>query len=349
MELGRQNVFIVTLLFLILHASCDRKDSVSALYEMRENHRSEVHWKFDTLAAKGSTVLNNINGEGVINRLWCTFLPTTEEENNYLGRALVLNIYWDDGDTPAVSVPIADFFCQPLKLQAIDNHFFNSSNEYCVFNSLVPMPFRKNARIEIINDTEQVQRIWYEVDVEYKKLKSSSLYLHAYWHRSDNVPLDSGIIVLPKIKGKGRYLGTHMAVNQQKVRDKWLWYSRPVFVNLDKKHEDDQPFLHVYSLDDFLCSGWWSREKEYKPFASRFTGRPFVQIDSADHLSLAMYRYHVQDPLWFKESVSFQIGPADLQTLARSDWSTTSYFYLDKPTNPLPPIQDVNIRTEGLK
>ena len=349
MEVVRRNFSIITLLFLLLHASCDRKSSAPALYEMQENNRSEVHWKFDTLAAKTSTVIYNINGEGVINRLWCTFLPTTEEENNYLGRALVLNIYWDDGDTPAVSAPISDFFCQPLKLQAIDNHFFNSSNEYCVFNSLVPMPFHKNARIEIINDTDKAQRIWYEVDVEYKKLNSSSLYLHTYWHRSGNLPLDSGIIVLPKISGKGRYLGTQIAVNQQKVRDKWLWYSRPVFINLDQKHKDDQPFLHVYSLDDFLCSGWWSREKRYEPYASRFTGRPFVHIDSADNLSLAMYRYHVQDPLWFKESVSFQIGPADLQTLARSDWSTTSYFYLDKPTSSLPPIQDVKIRIEGYK
>ncbi|MCK5134476.1 MAG: DUF2961 domain-containing protein [Bacteroidales bacterium] len=98
--------------------------------------------------------LCNINGEGVINRFWCTYLPTTEEVNNYLGRALVLNIYWDGSETPAVSAPFADFFCQPMKLQAIDNHFFNSS-------------------------TEKEILFWFGADVEFKKLNNNSLYLHA--------------------------------------------------------------------------------------------------------------------------------------------------------------------------
>jgi len=349
MEIERKNIFIIAFSFLLISASCDQGSQTSALYEMQEDSRSEVIWEFNKLLPGAGLNLCNIEGEGVINRFWCSYLPTTEEENNYLGRALVLNIYWDGSETPAVSAPLADFFCQPMKLQAIDNHFFNSSNEFCLFNSLIPMPFRKNARIEIVNDTEKEILFWFGTDVEFKKLNNSSLYLHTYWHRVNDVPVDAGLAVLSQVLGKGRYLGTHIAVKQQKVQDEWPWYTRPVSIYLDKKDEDNKPSLRIGTLDDFVCSAWWGMEKERKPYASGFTGRPFVQIDTTNNLSVVMYRYHVQDPLWFKESVSFEIGPREKSKAAHGDWSTTSFFYLDKPAHSLPAIQDVEIRTRGFK
>lgn len=343
-----RNIFIFIFSIQLIFASCDKNSPTSAIYEMQDNTRSEVIWKFNKLKPMESLSLCNIDGEGVINRFWCTYLPTTEEENNYLGRALVLNIYWDGSESPAVSAPIADFFGQPLKLQAIDNHFFNSSNEFCIFNSLIPMPFRENARIEIINDTEKEILFWFGTDIEFKKLNNNSLYLHTYWHHFNDVPVDTGFTVLPEVKGKGRYLGTNIALKQQKVQDGWPWYTRPVKIYLDQKHKDDKPALRIGTLDDFVCSGWWGMEEEHKPYASRYTGRSLVQTDSADNLSVVMYRYHVQDPLWFKERVSFKIEPTHKKISAKGDWSTTSYFYLDNPANSLPAIQDVEIRTMEL-
>ncbi len=345
----RKNIFFITLSFLLISVSCDLRSQTPALYEMQENTRSEVNWEFNKLSPRASLSLCNLNGEGIINRFWCTFLPTTEKENNYLGRALVINIYWDGSETPAVSAPLADFFCQPIKLQAIDNHFFNSSNEFCVFNSLIPMPFRKEARIEIINDTDKEILFWFGADVEYKKLDQNSLYLHTYWHRLNDVPAATDFTLLPHVRGKGRYLGTHIALNQQKVQDEWPWYTRPVSIYLDQKDENDKPTLRIGTLDDFVCSGWWGMEKERRPYASGFTGRSLVQTDTTSNLSVVMYRYHVQDPLWFKEGISFKIGPSNGQNIAKGDWSTTSFFYLDKPANSLPAIQDVNIRTKGFK
>ena len=340
-----RNIVILIFSIQLIFVSCNRETPAPALYEMQDNTKSEVIWKFNKLKRMESLSLSNIEGEGVINRIWCTWLPTNEKENNFLGRALVLNIYWDGSETPAVSAPLADFFCQPMKLQAIDNHFFKSSNEFCVFNSLIPMPFRKNARIEIINDTEKEILFWFGVDVEFKKLTKNSLYLHTYWHRFNDVPVDSGFTVLPEVKGKGRYLGTNIAVKQHKVQEGWPWYTRPVSISLDQKDKKDKPTLHIGTIDDFICSGWWSMEKEHKPYTSMFTGRPFVQKDTVSNLSVVMYRYHVQDPLWFKESVSFKIEPTHNKEAAQGDWSTTSYFYLDKPANSLPAIQDVGIRT----
>ncbi len=68
------------------------------LYEMQESTKSEVFWKFNKLQPGARKNLYNIEGVGLNNRLWCTFLPTTEKENNFLGRALVPNIYWVGAD-----------------------------------------------------------------------------------------------------------------------------------------------------------------------------------------------------------------------------------------------------------
>lgn len=343
-----KTIFLIAILTIIIFSSCNKDKLVLEVYEMQKNAKSKVYWEYDTLPPMENYNIYNIKGEGVINRIWCTFLPTNDNKNNYLGRALVLNIYWDGSETPAVSAPLADFFCQPLKLQEMDNHFFNSSNKFCVLNSLIPMPFRKSARIEITNDTESEILFWFGTDVEFKKISKESLYLHAYWHRFNDISVDTEFTILPEIQGNGRYLGTHIALNQQNVQERWPWYTRPVQIYLDPENESDKPSVYINTLDDFVCSGWWARKQEHKAYSSSFTGRPLVQTDSTSNLSVVMYRYHVQDPLWFNKSVSFKVGPAYWEA-ASGDWSTTSFFYLDKTENSLPVIQDIRIRTLGLE
>ena len=64
-------------------------------------------------------------------------------------------------------------------------------------------------------------------------------------------------------------------------------------------------------------------------------------------LSVAFYRYHVRDPVWFHKQVSFSISEQKFKVSPDpSDWSSTSFFYLNRPDNGLPEIQDLAIRTQ---
>lgn len=142
------------------------------LYQMQAA-KTKVHWASAKIPALGRGDLVNAEGEGVITRFWGTFYPLYEptkrrEFNNYVTRALVVNIYWDGVKKPAVSAPLADFFCQPLELQAIENEFFTSSNELCLFDCSIPMPFRKSARIELVNDSDKEINFFYLVHVDQK-------------------------------------------------------------------------------------------------------------------------------------------------------------------------------------
>ncbi|MCA9069602.1 MAG: DUF2961 domain-containing protein [Planctomycetaceae bacterium] len=317
---------------------------------MPDRVRSELIWKNVKLNAKGSTELVRIDGEGVINRLWCTFIPKDHESNNFMGKALRLNIYWEGSKKPAVSVPIADFFCQPIQLHAIENRFFTSSNHLCVFNSLIPMPFRKEARFEIVSESDEEQLFWYGIDVEYKKVSDSALYLHAYWNKAVDVEADDKVTVLPMVTGRGRFLGSHFGVVQQEVGEKWRWYTRPVSLWQDKVDDSEKPSINVGTLDDFVCSGWWSLEKQHAPYAFSNTGRPFVQMSENDALSVSFYRYHASDPIWFHKNISLtvgrhrQYGAKKGEKAAVSDWSTTAFFYLDQPTSSLKPTPRLEIR-----
>jgi hypothetical protein len=340
-------------LFGALSLTISESRAQTPLYRMQEGKASEVYWSNVRMEPNAKTKAVQVDGQGVITRLWCTILPKDGAKNDFLGRALVLNLYWDGAEKPAVSAPLADFFCQPLHLQSIENRFFSASNNLCVFNCVIPMPFRKGFRLEVENGTTEKLSFWYGIDVERRPIEASDLYLHTYWNRRERTTAEEEIVVLPQVAGRGRYLGTHWALRQPAPDATWRWYSRNVQVRLDAGRATDAPGILVGTLDDFVCSGWWSLEKQRQAYAAPFTGRPLVTTERDGSLSIAFYRYHVEDPLWFHRSVAVTVGKyvqhsrEELPKLADGDWSTTSFFYLDKPTSSLPPIPDAKVRTSG--
>ncbi|MBO9573838.1 MAG: DUF2961 domain-containing protein, partial [Chitinophagaceae bacterium] len=75
-----------------------------------------------------------------------------------------INIYWDDADTPAVHLPVASFFggggehswptAMDLPARKLETLFFGYDGGSQSFYSYWPMPYWKNARIEIQNNTQ---------------------------------------------------------------------------------------------------------------------------------------------------------------------------------------------------
>src|SRR5512133_1817696 len=70
-----------------------------------ENHGAKGH-ACDSIAAGAKKVVLNVKGRGIINRMWFTISDRSPE----MLRSLLINIYWDDQEKPAVSVPFGDFF-----------------------------------------------------------------------------------------------------------------------------------------------------------------------------------------------------------------------------------------------
>ena len=94
-----------------------------------------------------SIVLADFEGAGIINRIWMTII----DRNPKALRSIVLEMYWDNASTPAVSVPLGDFFGIGLGRRTAFQSALFTDPEGKSFNCYIPMPFRKHAKIVFKN------------------------------------------------------------------------------------------------------------------------------------------------------------------------------------------------------
>jgi len=350
----------------------------------RENNRAKGH-PYDSIPAGKSLDLLNISGTGLINRIWVTI----DDRGPEMLRALRIDMYWDDESKPAVSVPFGDFFGVGLgRTTAFQNAFF-ANPEGRSFNCFIPMPFRKGAKITVRNESgKDIRKIFYDVDYSLlKEWNQDFLYFHACWHRDTATVPGIDFDLLPKINGRGRYLGVNIGVNANPLYERSWFGEGEVKMYLDE--DGDYPTLNGTGTEDYIGSAWGQGK-----FINEYTG---CTIADDSLLQWAFYRFHVSDPVYFRKGcrVSLQqIGgnmtarvegyqknktpliPVSIDTgsmllyykdqhtsqldsmrdprgwtnfYRSDDLSATSYFFLETPTDELPVLQNVKIRTCNLR
>jgi hypothetical protein len=183
--------------------------------------------------------------------------------------------------------------------------------------------------------------------------------------------------VLPKVSGKGRYLGANFGViaDTKTYFDSW-WGEGECKVYLDGDNEN--PTLAGTGTEDYIGSAWGQGQ-----YGHLYQGCHLADTELKHY---AFYRYHVPDPVYFHRDIRVtfqqigggfpklvaQIRETGLQLIGSSwqaagepmnmhpaegifsifertdDWSSCCYFYLDRPENGLPPLVPVGERTHGL-
>src|SRR6185369_16252109 len=126
----------------------------------KENNSAKGH-PYDTIASGKSYALLDIQGAGVINRMWITI----NDRSPRMLRALKIEMFWDNEVKPAVSVPFGDFFGVGLgKTTPFQNILF-ANPEGRSFNAFIPMPFKTGAKIVITNESKKkLNNIFYDID-----------------------------------------------------------------------------------------------------------------------------------------------------------------------------------------
>ncbi|RYU92133.1 DUF2961 domain-containing protein [Mucilaginibacter terrigena] len=337
------------------------------------------------LPAGKSVDLLNIKGQGIINRIWITI----NDRSPQMLRSLVIEMYWDNAAKPAVSVPLADFFGMGLgKMSTFQNTFF-ASPEGRSFNCVIPMPFRKGAHIRIKNDgTRELSNIFFDVNYQLTKVwNPNNLYFHAYWHRDTATVLAKDYELLPKVAGKGRLLGVNAGINANPKYGTTWWGEGEVKVYLDG--DKQYPTLAGTGTEDYIGDAWsqstfvnnftgcliaddknkqWSFYRYHVPDPIYFTtdcrmtiqqmGSSFrkevmdLQKNGAPMIPTSVDSGRGQTRNLYKTGVGFDDKSVteNFALYYRSDdWSSTAYFYLDKPSNNLPALQPLAIRTSNLK
>jgi len=326
------------------------------------------------IAAGDTLVLANINESGTIRRIWMTLFRFDKEAL----RGLKIEIYWDGAKNPAVQAPFGDFFCLPMgHAVAFENALFSSPEARSV-NCIVQMPFRKSAKILLINESNQRNGCYYEVDATLGDIHDmNTLYFHSYWRRENPTVLRRDYTILPNVEGKGRFIGCNIGMKSDERYANFWWGEGEVKIYLDG--DTDYPTLCGTGAEDYIGTGYGM-----KNFSNLFQGNNFV---SSAKDAYGFYRLHIPDPVYFYNNIRVTIqvmgGPgyrAMLQSMNNfpglkimkagdgtqyytkeeleanpersnvvertDDYCSTAYWYMNKPENGLPRIAD---REERLK
>lgn len=244
--------------------------------------------------------LLDLRGSGLITRFWMTQHDRSPE----MLRSLRLEIFWDGSKEPAVAAPLGDFFGAALGRLAdpFHNELF-SSPEGNSFNCVVPMPFRTGARVTLTNDHPELWgKTYYDIDfligVDHPP---DMLYFHAHWRRERPNELGQPFLLLPRVRGRGRFLGVSFGVNTDPGYLGAWWGEGEFKAWLDG--DGAYPTLCGSGEEDYLGTAWGQG-----PFQHPTQGCLLSERDPSGSYdgSYAMYRLHTLDPIYFHEE--FQAG-----------------------------------------
>ncbi len=322
------------------------------------------------IPAGRSVVLAEARGtSGTVRRMWMTF----SDRGPRMLRSLRLDIYWDGAATPAVSAPLGDFFAHNAgEMKPFESALF-SSPEGRSFVSVVPMPFRSGMRVVVTNEgAADVPELFYDVDYTVgDRHPAGTPYFHAAWRRERPTTLQRDFEILPRVAGRGRYLGASVGVRTDRTTYFNTWFGEgeaKVYVDGDSA----LPTMAGTGTEDYIGTAWGQG-----PFAHLYQGSPVADDNRG---VFAFYRLHVPDPVWFHRDVRvtmqqigyltdysrgavtrtgarlFRAGPGrvpmntavDGKFERADDWSACAYFYLDRPENGLPRLAPVAERVAGL-
>jgi len=313
-------------------------------------------WDF---AAGQARDIASLRGPGCIKHIWMT----TWSADRHALRKVLLRAWWDDEPLPSVEAPLGDFFglghgltrnfvSLPLQMSPEDGRAFN-----CWF----PMPFQTAARLAVINETELPFRLYFYVDYEaYPAGTSLEDYgrFHAQWRRQNptpgwadpavrwaenpqamqaawQTPNTSGAdnYVILEATGRGHYVGCHLDVDcfSRQAND---WYGEGddmIFVD----GEPWPPGLHGTGTEDYFNTAFCPTQEYNAPYH----GLILYQGTADWHWrgKNTVYRYHIEDPIFFEKSIRVTIEHGHANKLS-NDYSSTAYWYQAEPHQPFPPM-----------
>jgi hypothetical protein len=250
------------------------------------------------------------------------------------------------------------------------------------------MPFRNGANVVISNESPyNIDALFFDIDfIKTQAPDNNALYFHAYWTRQKTSELKTDFIFLPKIEGKGRFLGVNIGVNTDPGYGETWWGEGEVKMYID--NDKEYPTFNGTGTEDYIGTAWGMGQ-----FTNLYQGCT-VANDSTKQF--AFYRFHVPDLIGFQLNFSAsiqQIGggmrdvvrkliknnmklePVTVATLTGfrtlldnpknifdsdfpdgwvnfyriDDYSATSYFYLNAPSTGLKELPVVSERVDKRK
>jgi len=285
--------------------------------------------------------LAKIEGPGIIKHIWIV-------DNCEFNRKLVLRMYWDDSDTPSVETPMCDFFA------SAEYQDFRQVNSLAVcvnpkrgFNCYWDMPFYKNAKITIENLFHQPVTVYYQIDYVLTELPDGYGYFHAQFRRTNPLKYKENYVILDNVHGNGHYVGTYMF---WQVNNNHWWGEGEIKFYLDGDKEF--PTICGTGTEDYFGGAYdFSVDNEYREYSTAYCGLSKVcKTDGYKYANqrFSMYRWHICDPVYFKEDIKVTIQALGWRTAdwrylpLQDDISSVAFWYQDTICKTFPEFPDAD-------
>jgi hypothetical protein len=304
-------------------------------------------WKVSpciSLFSGETKTLVDMKGPGMFTHIWITC-----KETSY--RDCILRFFWDHEESASVEVPLGDFFCNGWGVRANVLSIPVNVNPSGGFNSYWPMPFRAHAKVTIENQNPAViDGFFYQFDYILDEIPDDAMYFHAMWRRENPVKYHREYTIADQIRGNGRFAGVYLAWGQN--NNGW-WGEGEVKFYIDG--DTDFPTYCGTGTEDYFGGAWGfiSRStNQYETFSAPFLG--YHQLIKPDGLNGAnmrhgMYRFHIADPVFFKEDFKATIQALGWRSESRylplqDDLASTAFWYQSEPHNRFPAFPERNDR-----
>jgi len=350
----------------------------------QENKSAKGH-PYDFLRAGESKVLLDFDGSGMITRMWFTIQDRSPQMlrslrieifwdgNNQPAVSAPFGDFFGNGLGKLV----------PMQNELFANPEGRSFNCFIPmpFKTGVKV-------VLINEGTIDLNMIFYDINfVKMDEWDPNNLYFHCFWNRDTATMPGVDYTILPRTEGKGRFLGVHFGVIGNPVYRRSWWGEGEVKMYLDGDVnlstlvgtgvEDyigtawgQGKFINRYTgcpVADVRNDRWtFYRYHVPDPVFFHTDIRVTIQVLGGNQKNIVIEMMDEGAPLIpvsVQEEKVFiglmdSVPPVDLKTAdiipgwtnfyRSDDWSSTAYFYLDKPVNNLPELPDVELRNYKL-
>jgi hypothetical protein len=279
--------------------------------------------------------IGEVKGEGYIAQFWLTFpgwfwrhWNPKAANNQSILKTLILRIYFDGAEKPAVAAPAGDFFGAGLcEVASFASLYFGTSSGgfFCKW----PMPFRKSFRVEMENlDPEINTDVFCNILYQLAPVPEGVGCFHAQFNTGFNQGPE--LVQIAEAHGRGHYAGCLLYMQGQE-QNYLSFLEAPEYVYVDNDWE--KPRITGTGLEDYFLGGWYFREGT---IAGPYHGVP---IKDTLNSNVAMYRVHERDAVHFKERIKFTfVNPWSPDRLKPFCYSSVAFLYLDGPDGQGPAI-----------
>jgi hypothetical protein len=231
--------------------------------------------------------------------------------------------------------------------------------------------------------------LFYDINfVQIKEWNDENLYFHCFWNRDTATTPGVDYTILPKTEGKGRFLGVNFGVIGNPVYQKSWWGEGEVKMYVDGDGEfptlagtgtedyigtawGQGAYINRYTgcLVADTEKDQWTFYRYHIPDPIMFKTDLRVDIQAMggnmkEKVIELLDKGVLLIPVTIQNEKSFirlmdSIQPVNLKAegmidgwtnfYRSDDWSSTAFFYLDKPVNQLPELAKTEIRTYKLK